>query len=188
MSLLTLLAPPAAEPLDLATAKVWARVDGTGLDPILPMMISAARQHAEQETGAKLITQTWRQELDDWPASTDRVALFPVQSITATYWNGSTWAAVPFGTIKTVRSGFAVTLRSTVGYFPALTAYIGPRIRVDYVVGYGDVATAVPEAIRSFMAAHIALWIRNPEGATERYPLFKNPFLDGLLDPFRTFL
>lgn len=182
-----LLSGPAVEPLDLATAKVWARIDSTGFDAILPMMIAAARQHAEQETGSKLITQTWRQELDDWPSSLDRVALFPVQSISVTYWNGTAWVAADFGLFITVRSGFAVSLRSTTGYFPALGPLVGPRIRIDYVLGYGDSYTAVPEAIRSYMAVHIALWIRNPEGATERYALFKNPFLDGLVDPFRVY-
>jgi uncharacterized phiE125 gp8 family phage protein len=182
-----LVTPPAQEPLDLATAKLWARIDGTALDPLIPGMIVAARQIAEQETGARLITQTWRQELDDWPAFLDTFALFPVQSVDLSYWNGSAWTALA-GQAVSVRDKFGVHVRQTVGgaYAP-LVATTGPRVRADFVVGYGDDATDVPQAIRQFIAAHVAYWVRNPEAALDR-AMSPSPFLSALLDPFRTYL
>lgn len=187
MSTLQLLAAPTIEPLDLATAKLWARIDGTAFDALIAGMIVAARQIAEQETGARLITQTWRAELDDWPGFDDPFALFPVQSVGLSYWDGSAWATLA-GQAVSVRDRFGVYVRQTVGgaYAPLVTT-TGPRVRVDFTVGYGDTAEDVPQAIRQFIAAHVAYWIRNPEAALDR-TMVQSPFLSGLLDPFRTFL
>jgi len=185
---LDLLTAPASEPLDLATAKLWARIDDVTFDPILPMMIAAARQNAEHELGAKLINQTWRLTLTDWPASTDLIPLFPVSDLAITYWDGATWATLSPLAYTFMRNGYGVSVATSVGgAFISPAPLVGPRIRMDFVVGYGVDQTFVPQAIRQWMAAHLALWIRSPEAATERYAVVANPFLAGLLDPFRTF-
>ena len=186
---LDLLTAPASEPLDLATAKLWARIDDTAFDPILPMMISAARQNAEHELGVKLINQTWRLTLTDWPASTDRIPLFPVSDLAITYWDGAAWATLSPLAYAFTRNGYGVSVTTRIGgSFAGLAPLVGPRIRFDFVVGYGADGTFVPQAIRQWMAAHLALWIRSPEAATERYAVVANPFLAGLLDPFRSYL
>lgn len=186
---LDLLTAPATEPLDLPTVKLWARIDSDAFDPILPMMISAARQNAEHELGCKLINQTWRLSLTDWPASIERIPLFPVSDLVVTYWNGTVWATLSPLAYGFVRNGFGVSVTTRLGgSFAALSPVVGPRVRFDFVAGYGVDATFVPQAIRQWMAAHIALWIRSPESATERYAVVANPFLSGLIDPFRTYL
>lgn len=187
--MMQLIAPPAVEPLDLATAKLWARIDDDAYAALIPGMIVAARQIAEQETGARFITQTWRAELDDWPDFYDAFALFPVQSVALSYWDGTAWTALA-GQAVSVRDKFGVYVRQAVGgaYAP-LVSTTGPRVRVDFTVGYGDTAEDVPQAIRQFIAAHVAFWVRYPEAASiERAQVLKSPFLAGLLDPFRTFL
>lgn len=186
---LTLLTGPAVEPLDLPTAKLWARIDGDEFDPVLPMMITAARQVAEQELGSKLINQVWRATLTDWPQPTDRFDLFPVSAISASYYDGSFWQSLLPMQASYYMDRFAVNVETMVGgVYPALGSITGERIRLDFTVGYGADGTFVPAAIRQFMAAHLAYWIRSPEAATERYPMVRSPFLMGLLDPFRTWL
>ena len=179
---------PSVEPLDLATVKLWARIDGNDLDLQLPMMIAAARQVAEQQTGTKLVNQVWRASLTDWPAPTDLFPLFPVSSLTATYFNGATWMTLPPMMSTFYRSGFSVVFDTVPGApLPALGSVAGPRVRLDWTVGYGPDATFVPQAIRQFCAAHVAAWVRNPEASSERYAYLKSPFLDALIDPFTVF-
>jgi uncharacterized phiE125 gp8 family phage protein len=53
-----LVTPPESEPIDLATAKLYARLTGTDLDGLIPGFITSARMQVEQETGLALIEQT----------------------------------------------------------------------------------------------------------------------------------
>lgn len=50
-----------------------------------------------------------------------------------------------------------------------------------------DYTTAVmPEPVQQWCAAQVSYWIDNGSAATERQ-MMKSPFLDGLLDPYRSF-
>lgn len=64
-----LVTPPAAEPVTLAEAKLWARVDTsyTTDDALITALITAARQHIETIACRALITQTWDYFLDCFP-------------------------------------------------------------------------------------------------------------------------
>ena len=79
-----LLTPPAAEPLSLAEAKAFLRLETADDDPLIAAFISAARLHVETQTGLALITQSWRMVLDCWPAN-GRIAVrpAPLQTLTA---------------------------------------------------------------------------------------------------------
>ena len=181
------LTPPETEPLDLATVKLWARIDGDAFDALLPGMISAARQVAEANTGSKLITQTWRVELDSFACLTgQRIDLFPVQAVSVSAWNGSAFAAVAGARYR--RDDFGIQLLAPGGSpWPAVpTGASSAPVRIDVTCGYGDAAEDVPNAIRQYMAAHVAYWIRQPEAGTARWADVKSPFLDALLDPFKT--
>ena len=93
---LTLLIPPAKEPVSLAEVKLDCRIeaDETAFDALIPGKIAAARQLAEHETGRKLITQTWRAEFACWPTCCDSITLSPAQSAAVSYWSGSAWVAL----------------------------------------------------------------------------------------------
>src|SRR5690348_5785828 len=55
-----LIAGPGEEPVSLAEAKAFARVDGSDEDALVSALIAAARLHVESLTGRALVTQTWR--------------------------------------------------------------------------------------------------------------------------------
>src|SRR5690242_18760477 len=55
-----LIAGPGEEPVSLAEAKAFARIDGSDEDALVGALIAAARLHVESLTGRALITQTWR--------------------------------------------------------------------------------------------------------------------------------
>jgi uncharacterized phiE125 gp8 family phage protein len=71
-----LLTPPLVEPLSLAEAKAFLRLETAEDDPLIAAFISAARLHVETQTGLALVTQSWRMVLDCWPAN-GRIAARP---------------------------------------------------------------------------------------------------------------
>ena len=54
----TLIAPPGEEPVTLAEAKAWCRIDAADEDALLSALIAAARLQVESLTGRALVTQT----------------------------------------------------------------------------------------------------------------------------------
>ena len=62
-----LIAPPMVEPVSLAEAKAWLRVDVNDEDAAILSLISAARALVESATRRALVTQSWRLALDAWP-------------------------------------------------------------------------------------------------------------------------
>lgn len=76
-----LLEPPASEPISLAEAKNFLRVEHDADDALISSLIAAARGQVESATRRVLITQTWRIVLDRWPASARIIA--PVNPLRA---------------------------------------------------------------------------------------------------------
>jgi uncharacterized phiE125 gp8 family phage protein len=67
---LTLTAPPPVEPISLAEAKVFLRVDIGADDALIAALVTAARGACERFTGRALVTQTWTLFRDAWPGAT----------------------------------------------------------------------------------------------------------------------
>src|SRR5882724_3057083 len=85
----TLIAGPGAEPVTLAEAKAWCRVDATDEDALLTALIVAARLQVESLTGGALITQSWRLTV---PCPRGRVVplpLVPVQAVSSATADGN---------------------------------------------------------------------------------------------------
>ncbi len=80
----TLLTAPAAEPLSVADAKAFLRVEHDDDDAVIAALIAAARNHVEALTRLGLLTQTWRIVLDRWPGRGRLMPrLGPLQSVAA---------------------------------------------------------------------------------------------------------
>lgn len=56
----------------------------------------------------------------------------------------------------------------------------------SHETGHDYTTEAMPEPVQQWCAAQVSFWISQPDAATER-PLVKSPFIDGLLDPYRSF-
>jgi uncharacterized phiE125 gp8 family phage protein len=63
---LTLLTPPAAEPVSLAEAKLRLRISDDAHDAAVSLWTRAARERVERETGRALLSQTWLERRDGW--------------------------------------------------------------------------------------------------------------------------
>lgn len=55
----------------------------TTSDPMLSMLITAARKVSEDRTGIALITQTWERVMDKFPSNEIQIGKMPIQSITS---------------------------------------------------------------------------------------------------------
>jgi uncharacterized phiE125 gp8 family phage protein len=163
-----LLIAPTAEPVTLTEAKLAARVSGATMDGLIPGLITAARELAEQETSAKFMAQTWRAELVDWPEATDVLPVNQASAAAVTYWTGSAWATALSGAAYTFApDGNGTVLAPATGTsWPTLGARpVGPRVRIDLTSGAAD-ATGVPESVKLFIKACVAYWIDNPQAAS----------------------
>ena len=79
-----LIEAPAIEPISLAEAKAFLRVEHDDDDDLIAALIAAARSEIEIATRRMLIQQTWRIVLDGWPASGRVVSpVNPLASLTA---------------------------------------------------------------------------------------------------------
>ncbi len=81
---MTLIKPPALEPVTLAEVRQFLRLDDDSEDTLLTGLIKAARETLEVQTGLALINQTLRLYLDSWPTSgVVRIAKYPVRYVIA---------------------------------------------------------------------------------------------------------
>jgi uncharacterized phiE125 gp8 family phage protein len=80
---LVLVTPPAVEPITLAEAKQYLRVDHSDDDAEISALISAAREYLQGRTNVALVEQVWDLVLDEFPLNTGAVCvpLTPVQSV-----------------------------------------------------------------------------------------------------------
>ena len=69
---LRLATDAASEPVTVADAKAYARVDDSADDTLIGTLITAARKRVEKETGLALMPQTWVAVFDRWPGADDR--------------------------------------------------------------------------------------------------------------------
>ena len=158
------LNPPLLEPVTVAEAKLAARLgDSTAFDALLPGLIAAARQQAEQETGRQLMTQTWRTELASWPAVTDVIPVYQATAAAASYWTGSVWATLSGGAYAFAAVGNGTALAPALGTsWPSLgDKAVGARVRIDLTAGVAS-ANDVPECAKLYIKACVAHAIDNP--------------------------
>ncbi|PXA98134.1 hypothetical protein DMC47_10150 [Nostoc sp. 3335mG] len=152
-----LLAGPAEEPVSLAEAKAFLKVDDTAEDGLITTLIGAARLHVEGITGKALLAQSWRVVLDDWPdngvVKLPVAPLIAVTGISATDGNGASHE-LPLDQFRSEADRLIVT-RVVVG-MPALQERQG--IEIDYVAGFGTEADEVPADLKQAMLGLIAHW------------------------------
>lgn len=181
------IAAPATEPLDLATAKLHCRVDGSDEDALITALIVAAREKAEHETGRALVTQTWELVHDEflWGCLLRKS---PVQSVTSVKYldadSGVEQTLDPAEYLLDKDSEPGAVVPAYGKSWPGTYA-VPNAVRVRYVCGYGA-AAAVPQAIKQWMLLAIGTMYAQREtvmvGSIAAIP---DGFWNGLLDPYR---
>lgn len=158
-----LLTAPAVEPIALAEAKTFLRVEHEDDDDVITALIAAARSHVEAQTRRALIAQTWRLVRDAWPAA-GRIAVVPAPLIAVE-------AARVIDADGSIQAIDIENLVADTAAAPAVLAFApwslpapGRRvagIEIDVAVGYGEGAGDVPEPLRQAVRLLVAHWYEN---------------------------
>ena len=170
-----LIAPPAVEPVSLADAKLYLRIDGPDEDELLRALITASRLLIEAASGRLMIAQTWRLVLGAWPAGGAlRLPFAPVASIAAarTFDAVGTATPVPAGVLSLMPNTDPAVLRRDAS--PPEPGRRQSGIEIDLVCGFGPAAADVPAPLRQAMLRLVARWFENrgddAQGTEARLP------------------
>jgi uncharacterized phiE125 gp8 family phage protein len=175
---------PTIEPVSLAEAKAWLKVDGSDEDDLIRSLIVAARLMVEAEIGQVLIGQTWRLIGDTWPSAEEipvrvgRIIAVPGGRV---FDAASMAQAISLDAIRIRRGSMPHAVIVTPRPAPGR-----PRagIEIDLRLGFGEAAADVPETIRLAIRRLVALWHAD-RGEGEPAEAGLPPQIRVLLKPFR---
>jgi hypothetical protein len=136
-----LIAGPGEEPVSLAEAKAFCRIDGTDEDTLVSALIAAARLHVESVTGRAMISQTWRLAVE---CPVGRVITLPVVPV-------AELLEAPEGAVL---QGDSVLLAAPVD-----------ELSIDYIAGYGE-AEDVPQDLKQAVLTLVAYWYEHRDAVT----------------------
>jgi uncharacterized phiE125 gp8 family phage protein len=181
----TLLVPPAAEPLSLAEAKDFLRVEIADDDSLISALIAAGRIHVERQSGLALMTQSWRLVLDCWPAN-GRIAVrpAPLKALTAVRvfdFDGEARAV-------DLQAFVTDTSTSTLAFVPwglPMPTRIAAGIELDVTTGFGDAPSEVPEPLRQAVRLFVAHWYENRGSIAGSQAAPLPPDAAALIAPYR---
>lgn len=183
---------PAAEPVTLAEAKLFLRVDGSGEDGAIARMIGAARSLFERETGLVLLTQEWEWTLDRLPdpggdgRRTLEVPIGPVSAIDDFLVRDNAGAETDIPQADYLLDLAAAPPRLVEkerGAWP-LPKAAAAGVRLAFAAGFGGDAADVPADVRQALLALIAE-LYEKRGLGEADLDLGNPRVAALLAPYR---
>ena len=155
----TLVTAPTSEPISLAQAKLFLRLDDIGGshpdDSLITSLIAAVRQFAERETKRSLITQAWRYTADAfYDCGRDEIWLekgpiTAISSITYLDMAGATQTLASTEYTTDLTGPLARVAPAFGKAWPATLPQIG-AVAVNFTAGYGD-ADAVPHGVKQWM-------------------------------------
>lgn len=155
-----LIAGPGEEPVSLAEAKAWCRIDSNDEDDLVSALIAAARLQVESETRCALVTQSWRLTLD---CPRGRLVVLPIAPV-----SDVTSVTADDADLDVSLQGDAVLLPGE-GY---------QRLVIDYTAGYGAAAD-VPADLRQAVLALVGYWYENRDLAAAATPAGLDRLLAG---------
>lgn len=182
----TLLTGPTVEPVSLADAKSFLRIEHDDEDTFIGELIEASRSYFEMKTQLALLSQTWRLTFDqiptkpskdDWwdgwregaiasltePRRAIELPTAPLISVTQFLAYAEDDSSVEFTDFypdTNSRPG-RIALRNN-GIWPTATRGVA-NYQIDYVAGFGAAASNVPVDIRVALKQIIAHWYENRE-------------------------
>ncbi|RMF08909.1 MAG: hypothetical protein D6763_08960 [Alphaproteobacteria bacterium] len=152
------LTGPVEEPVTIAEARAYLRLDGDDDNAVVAACIMAARQACESYTGRSLISQTWQLYLDRWPEGAIILPRPPLQSVTSiTVYDADGGAtALDLGDFWVDSAAAPARLLAK-----SATVLLQPGrrlggIEITYDAGYGDSWNDVPQALRQGILMAVA--------------------------------
>jgi uncharacterized phiE125 gp8 family phage protein len=158
-----LLAPPAVEPVTLADAKAYLRVEHSDDDAVITALIAGARSHVEAQTRRALITQTWRLVRDAWPGQgCIAVVPSPLRQITAArvYREDGSTQAIDLQAFVSDQAAAPAIIAFAAWSLPVPGRPVA-GIEIDVEVGYGSGPANVPDPLRQAIKLLVSHWYEN---------------------------
>jgi uncharacterized phiE125 gp8 family phage protein len=153
---------PAVEPVALADARKWLKLETSDDDDVVGALITAARLMVEAQIRRMLITQTWRLIYDRWPnGRLIKIPLAPFQSLVAmrVYDANGTAQAVSSSLYHVDATPDAA--RIIFGAPPPPPGQPAAAIEIDILLGYGASPESVPEPLRQAIRMLVTDWYEN---------------------------
>ena len=169
---LTIVTEPATEPLTLEEIEEHLRLSETSTgseDDLLLIFLTAARRYCELVQAHAYIEQTWNLVLDDFPRGDSiKIPRPPLMSVThvKSYGIGGTAATMTAGRyyVDTDSKPGRVHL----GYgenWPSTILRPASGVEVQFVAGYGSVASLVPGEVKQAIQLVIGHMYEHREGS-----------------------
>ncbi len=157
-----LIAAPAIEPVSLAEAKLYLKVDGADEDDLIRTLIVAARLLIEAASRRLFITQGWRIVLDRWPVNGElRLPLAPVTAISAVRVLDAAGSATTAAVSALDLSAHADPPSLFVQGVVPQPGRARAGIEIDLLAGYGATAGTVPQPFRQAILMMVGRWFEN---------------------------
>lgn len=169
---LTLVTPPAVEPVTLEEVKDHLRVSHSDEDVRISGFIITARQQLDGRHGLLgrcLISQQWKLTMDAFPREL-ALPFPPVRSVDEIRYFDATGEERILDPATYVAAGLADELPAVIGLrrntaWPATRA-LADDVSILFTCGYGDSPDDVPEPIRTAIMLHVeALYDGNTDAA-----------------------
>lgn len=176
------------EPVTLEEAKLFCRVDHDAEDALITTLISAARQHAERQTGRVICASTWQWTIEGalLPYHKLVVQNAPCSALTALTVGG---AAVDSSLYEFVPSGNGANEAPLLAHLTPLEGFPestdGERTVLTLSCGWG--LADIPTAIKQWILVRVSTLYEQRESFAvgSNFTEFGHSFVDGLLDPYR---
>lgn len=183
-----LLTGPAVEPVSLAEARAYLRIDGDAEDLLVQSLITAARLHTETLTARAMISQSWRVIMDGWPRGHILdLPIGPVQTVTElrVFEDDDIVAVIDPSRylVETAGVPARIAMRARQGW-PRPGRALG-GIEIDLDAGYGPEPGDVPGPLRQAVLQLVAHWYERREPVSlDGNPLPVPAMADALMRPF----
>lgn len=185
---LSMLAGPHLEPISVAEAKLFLRIDGEAENEVIAALITTARLHVERLTRRIVLEQTWRFYIDDLPKNgLIELGIGPVREVLQVVAYNSEGdpsvvsaedyivdlSAVP-ARIKFRNNARLLSTRALNGF------------EIDFVAGFGPTTLEVPADLRQAILMLVAHWYENRSAVATDVDLISTPKgVNELIQPYR---
>ncbi len=168
---LTLVTPPAIEPVSITEAKKALKLDldDTSEDTDITAFIIAAREYCEDFQNRAFITQTWEASFDDWPCHEIKLPKGSLQTVNSVSYTDSSGAITVLAEATDyIYSTRGILGRLTPSYgktWPSFTPFPLDAVVIKFTCGYGDSELDVPEKVKLAIKLLVGYWHENREAA-----------------------
>lgn len=157
-----LLTGPASEPVPLALAKAWMKVDSTAEDDLIGALITSARLIVESSARRMLMTQSWRLALDAWPRGLIfEIPFAPFRGVLAVRVYDALGVAAVLAPAAYQVDAAPDRARLIFTTAPPPPGRAAAGIEIDISVGYGDRPEDVPAPLRQAIQMLAARWFED---------------------------